>query len=111
MYKVVEIGEQAVPMLSNATTPYRFKQLFGVDLLSAITKLNKDDVSEVCDISNKLAFILSCAADKKDMNKLTEDMFMEWLERFEPMAFVKASREILGLYLNSAVPKSEPKNE
>lgn len=44
MYKVVQIGEKKVPMLANAATPIRFKQLFKKDLLRIL--IHNTDVDE-----------------------------------------------------------------
>lgn len=111
MFKVVNIGEHEVAMLSNATTPYRFKQLYGADLMKAVTELQKNDISEVEDITCKLAFLMNAAAEKKDMNKLSIEAFYEWLERFEPMEIIKASKDIIGLYLGQTKTSSNSKNE
>ena len=47
-------------------------------------------------------------AEKADMNKLTEDGFIEWLEGFGPMAFVNSAEDILAVYMDSTTGTATP---
>lgn len=40
MYKIVNIGTKAIPMLANGATPYRFKQVFHMDLLKFFSEVD-----------------------------------------------------------------------
>lgn len=120
MYKAVNLwtidGEKAVPMLANARTKVLFRQVFHADLNAELDKLtlvagklkeNPDAAAEFgadLDLSGKLAYIMSAAADKAGGNldslgSLSQEGYMEWLEQFEAIAFILASQEIGEVYL------------
>lgn len=119
MYKAVTLwtldGEKAVPMLANARTKVLFRQVFNADLdqeldkLRLVTKRIEKDPNAAMkygadlDLSGKLAYIMSTAAEKADgkidsLSSLSIDGYMEWLEQFEAIAFTLASREIGNVY-------------
>ena len=56
----------------------------------------------------ELAFIMAKQAEKADMNKLNEDIFIEWLEGFGSMAFVENAEQIIGVYMESATSTATP---
>lgn len=121
MYKEVKLltasGEKAIPMLANAATPIVFRRVFHQDLMIEIDKYTKafsqvkddpdalehGDVEVDLDMAGKLAYVMSAAAEKAAgmaaaMSDLSFDGYMDWLESFEPVAFVLASADIFGLY-------------
>lgn len=85
MYTEINAGEKTIPLLSNASTPYRFKQAFGIDLISLIMGSVKNPLSdgESTDIAVRLAYVMSHQAEKTDLDKLSEEHFYEWLENYD----------------------------
>ena len=100
-------GEKVtVPMIANAATLIRYKQLFHSDLLSGI--INSEGNFDV-DVVSKLAFIMSRQAAKVDMKALSMDQYIEWLEGFDSMAFIENIHAIIEIYSHSKENTSESK--
>lgn len=99
-----------------ATTAYRYKSIFGKDLLTEITRLidaRTSNVSESADFStlDKMAYIMNCQAEGKDLTKLNFDTFLEWLEAFESCAFLDVFTDLVEIYLGNKKSTAEPKKE
>ena len=107
MFKKLTIDGKELEMVANAATPFRFKQIFGRDLLQVFTNEKRAE-SEGVEAVTQLAFVMTKQAEKTDMAKVNEAMFLEWLEDFGPMAFIEASEEILNLYMNSTKGTATP---
>lgn len=99
-------SEKTIPMLANAATPIRFKMLFGTDLLTGI--IDKDGNFDV-DIVSKLAFLMTKQAAKIDLNTVSLDSYVEWLEDFDSMAFIDNAQNILNLFIKSKNGTSKAK--
>lgn len=102
--------------LAVGSTPYRYKQVFQQELMKDITKLvNKelDNIGEDADFStsDKLAFIMNCQAEKKDLNNQNYDTFIEWVEQFDSGDLINHLSEFIGIYLGNKVSTSTPKKE
>lgn len=102
--------------LAVGTTPYRYKQVFKTDLMKDITNLvnkNLDAIGEDADFSvtDKLAFIMNAQAEKKDMNLLNVDMFVEWLEQFDASSMFAHLNDFVNIYLGNKESTSNPKKE
>lgn len=114
MIKTIKLNSgKELALTANAATPFRFKQLFGGDLLQlfqAAAKAGEDNL-EVADTITQLAFIMSKQAEKADMSQLSMDEFYSWLEDFEPMDFAYASGDIINLYLETTQPSVEAKKK
>ena len=114
MLKTIQIGEKEVNLLANAATPFRYKMVFGEDIMVALNQINNSrrDEGEVMDIAPQLAFIMSKQAelDREALKALTKDEYIEWLEEFESMDFVNATNEIFDLYLGTTKTTSKSKN-
>ena len=95
-----------VPMLANAATPIRFKQLFKKDILSGLVDKDGNYDTEVI---SKLAYLMSQQAAKVDINTLNFDKYVEWLEDFDSMAFVDNVDQILDVYIRSKENTSKAK--
>lgn len=107
MYRKITVDGTEMELSANAATPFRFKQVFHKDLLATFANETRAQEEGIETIS-QLAYIMNKQAQKADMNKLTEEDFISWLEGFEAMAFVEASEEILGVYMGSAETTSKP---
>ena len=107
MFKKLTIDGNEMEFAANAATPFRFKQVFHKDLFSILGNEQKAE-SEGVEAVTQLAYIMAKQAEKADMNKLSEDEFMIWLEDFSGMAFVSAAEDILNIYMDSTVGTSTP---
>lgn len=101
MYKVVNINGVDVPMLANAATPYRLKQIFHLDIIKAFRNAKEDDGVDMANIITQLAYVMNCQATKVDMNALNENSFYEWCEQFGAIDLIEHSEEIINIYLDN----------
>lgn len=121
MRKDISVGGVIIPCVANAFTPILYRQIFRRDFMTEIqsfAKLKGKKVTEYTDEDKALAFertnsfaglaftMKEQATDKsvKDLVKLTEIDFYEWLTSFEPMAFedVNTITDILNLWRGNA---------
>lgn len=98
MYKEIKVGEKLVPMLANAATPIRFRQVFGKNLLRYF--LGEESQDEVAAMTGELAYVMAKAGEGADMNRLNLDDYTTWLEGFDAMDFVdpETVAQIIKLY-------------
>lgn len=106
MYKEITLGGKAVPMLTNATTSFRFKQIFKTDLLAVFSGRVSEGQEEIV---IQLAYIMAKQAEKADMTRLNMDTFYQWLEGFETADFFSVTDEILDLYAGQSESEAEAK--
>lgn len=98
MFKEIKIGDKQVPMLANAATPIRFRQVFGKNLLKYF--IGNESQEETAAMAGELAYIMAKAGEGADMNKLSIEDYIVWLEQFDAMAFVNVDTvmEIMEVY-------------
>lgn len=106
MYKEIQLGGKTIPMLTNATTSFRFKQIFKTDLLAVFSGRITDGQEEIV---IQLAYVMAKQAEKADMNKLNTDTFYKWLEDFETADFFDKTEEIMNLYAGQTESEAEAK--
>lgn len=116
MYKEIKLlttdGEKSFPMLANGATAIRYRQVFHTDLMAGIAKYaHLQDAPETVDwdLPAKLGYIMASAASGQDMNKLSVDGWLEWVERFEGDTLWNAQDELTGIYLVNQMVASEGK--
>ena len=97
-------GGKELKLAANAATPFRYKQLFGDDLLRIFQESTESKEKEITlsETVTQLAFIMNRQAEGVNMNTLSMDEFFTWLENFEPMEIVLVGQEIINTYLSSA---------
>lgn len=111
MYREIKIGELSIPMKATAATALRYRHVFGQDLMLELQDSQKNTSLGVTTVQ-QLAFIMACAADpEKDMTKLNEEVYIEWLDKFEPLDIAMATEEIVDLYVGNAKGLSEVKKK
>ena len=115
--KTAEGRERTVGLLAHAAIPIRYRNTFHKDLMVDVARfmnsedgLNTDNISGVTDMIPQLAYIMAMAAEKRDMSKLNEETFIDWLEDFSAESFTDASGDILSVYFGTLENKSTPKN-
>lgn len=113
MTKTIKIGGGEVKLAANAATPLRYKQLFNKDLFKifAAASKNEEDGIALADTVSELAFIMAKQGEEADMNTLTFDEYVEWLEGYAPMDLVLVSEEVMNFYLQSTNGSVIPKKK
>ena len=121
MRKDISVGGVTIPCEANAFTPILYRQIFRRDFMAemqSFAKLKGKKSTEYTDEDKSLAFerssAFSCLAftmkeqatgkSVKDLVKLTELDYYEWLATFEPMAFedVNTITNIITLWRGNA---------
>lgn len=97
--------ERTIGMLATASTPIRFKQLFGSDLLGGIMKDGAFDL----DVVSKLAYLMANQAAHSDLKTLDMNKYIDWLDDFDSMAFMDTAQDILNVYIRSEKKSSQAK--
>ena len=110
MYREIKIGKSTIPMSANGATHIRYRLVFGKDLLGEFQSI-ENNYSIAIDTISELAFIMSRAADKTDMDKLNKAAYIDWLEQFEPFDITTAAEEIIDLYMGNTKTTSEVKKK
>lgn len=82
MYKEIELetqeGVKTFPFLATGTTSYRYRQVFHQDLMVMLNNMeNVADGNADTSVGDKLAYIMNAQAEKKDLNTLSFDSFLE----------------------------------
>ena len=107
MKKIVAIGSHEVPMLANGASVILYKNVFHEDFLSLMQQ-----EPAPADLFVKMGFIFAKQGEgmsMKEVNRLSEDNFLEWLEVFEPLDVLLATESISELFTAQAVKTSDPK--
>lgn len=109
-------NQQEFEFVSNGLTQYRYRQIFGGDLVRDISKLTgskQTDVGNDADFTtiDKLAYIMNMSATKADMNKLNMNAFYEWIEQFDSSNSLQVMSNIIDAYFGTKKSTSEPKKE
>lgn len=113
MITKLTIGGRELNFTANAATPFRYKQLFHEDILQLLQSNSKAEENQILlsDTITKLAYIMNAQAEKKDMNCISFDDFMTWLEDFNPLDFVMEGAALMEIYLASAATTVEGKKK
>ena len=114
MYRGIKVDDITVPMIANGATPLRYRHLFGKDLIAEFQDA-EDNAAKVADCIPELAFIMAKAAEAKDgtadLNKLSQEDFITWLEQFSPMGLALAAEYIVDLYMGNAKTSVDSKKK
>ena len=112
MVKTIAIGGKEYIFAANAATPFRYKQLFNEDLFVIFSKAsNSDESAALAETVARLAYIMIRQAEKADMNNISMDDFLTWLEDFGPMDLMLAGEDIMNFYLSSSNGSIIPKKK
>lgn len=91
MYREVKLGSHTIPMVANAATVIRYRQIFGKDLLLAFAKADTEMT-----FTGELAFVMAKQAEKADMSRLNVESYIEWAEQFDALdLFAQESSEAI----------------
>lgn len=110
MFGKVTIGKNEVGLLANAATPYYFNQIFKEDFFVKSQAVSEGNEGAAVDLFSKVGYIMASQAEKADMNKLSIEGYLKWLEDFEPMDMAIASADIALIYSGQAQTTAKAKN-
>lgn len=109
--------QEPTPLLANAATPRRYKQIFHEDLLTLFANAESEENGHRrynIDFIAELAFVMAMQAKAKEddtvkLEKLNEDKLLDWLEQYDGLAIENTSQEILDVYLGNTKTESKSK--
>jgi len=110
MYNKVKIGEKEVPMLSMASVDLYYRNIFGQDPVVLQTK--GIDEGDMINFVLRMGFVMAKFAetkDRKEMLKLNEDAFLEWLDQFERNDIYAALPDFQATYEGQMLTSAEAK--
>lgn len=98
MYSVVKIGDREIPMLSMASVDLYYKNIFHEDPMEIQTSM---DAVRAVKFYHQMAFVMAKFAElheRKEMLKLTEDSYFEWLDTVDRGGLFDAVESIQQVY-------------
>lgn len=111
MYNIVTIGDKAVPMLAMASVDVYYRNIFHEDPFKFQTD-HSDDPGAMVDFHIRMAFVMAKFAelkDRKEMAKLNEDSFIDWLDQFSRWDLISALEDVMKTYNGQTLTTSEAK--
>jgi hypothetical protein len=111
MYNEVKIGNINVPMLCMASADVYYRNVFHEDPIK-IQAESSDNAGAMVTFYTKMGFILAKFAelkDRKEMLKLNEDSFIEWLDQFDHSDLMGALEGVMLTYNGQLITTSEAK--
>ena len=110
MQKTVKIGEKEVEMRATAATAIRYRNVFHGDIMTELMEMNPEKIdAKVIEKIQQLGFIMAKTAEGANMSALTQDDYLEWLDQFDGMDLMTASKDIVTIYIGGKVSSSELK--
>lgn len=112
MYNLVKIGDKTVPMMAMASTDLYYKNIFREDPIKL--QLTADDEAGLINFVMKVGFVMAKFAelhDRKEMNKLNEDAFLDWLDQFERSDYLAALGDVRMTYEGQSLTEADAKKK
>ena len=113
MYNVVKIGEKDVPMLCMASCDVYYRQIFHEDCIKLQSKSDFDE-GDLINFVQRMGFVMAKFAelkDRKEMLKLTEDSFLDWLDQFERSDYLAALGDVRMTYEGQSLTEADAKKK
>lgn len=110
MYNLVKVGEKNVPMLSMASVDIYYRHIFHQDAIKLQT--GNVDEGDLINFVSQMGFVMAKFAeikDRKEMLKLNEDAYIEWLDGFERADYINVLPDIRMTYEGQQVGSSDTK--
>lgn len=110
MYNVVKIGDKDVPMLSMASVDVYYRHIFHKDAIKMQSQGMEE--GELINFMCEMGFVMAKFAelkDRKEMLKLNEDNYLEWLDQFGRTAYLNALVDIRKTYEEQSLTSADAK--
>ena len=110
MYNEIHIGQQTVPMLAMASIDDYYRNIFHEDPVKLQTAKDLDE-GDLINFIEKMGFVMAKFAEtknRKEMLKLNEDAFLDWLDQFDEFPMLEILTELFPIM--SAAMKVDRKN-
>lgn len=110
MYNVVKIGDVDVPMLSMASVDNYYRNIFREDPLKV--QIEAKDAADSINFIIRMSFVMAKFAelkDRKEMLKLNEDSFYDWLDQFERNDLITALPDAQKTYEGQMLSSADAK--
>lgn len=101
-----ESGKE-VTFMANASTKYRYKQVFGEELTPKLFSSKKELKAELIE---EMAYVMAKQA-AGEADTMSKEGFYAWLEEFDPFDFTLSGADIINLYGKQAQMHSVPKKK
>lgn len=111
MYNEIKIGKQTVPMLAMASIDVYYRNTFHEDPVKLQTAKDLDE-GDLINFIEKMGFVMAKFAEtknRKEMMKLNEDAFLDWLDQFERADYLEALGDIRLTYEGQMVTAADAK--
>ena len=111
MYQEVKIGDKTVPMMAMASVDGFYEQIFHEDPIQ-LQASDNIDTGKLIKLIQRMGFVMAKFAelkDRKEMRKLNEDSYFEWLDGFERSEYMEALPNIRAVYEGQSITHSEAK--
>lgn len=102
-------GGRETAFTSNAATPIRYRQIFGEDLMTAITQTGASSLS--LDMVKRLAYVMALQGAGGDFRGASEETLISWLEDYEEMDFIDHAQDIISIWIDSSKRTSTAKKK
>lgn len=96
-----------VTFMANASTKYRYKQVFGEELDPRLFSAKKELKAELIE---EMAYVMAKQA-AGEADTISKEGFYAWLEEFDPFDFTFSGADIINLYAKQAQMHSVPKKK
>lgn len=111
MFNIVHIGNNDIPMLSMASVDVYYRNIFHEDPIKLQTA---DDIETgaMIEFVMRMGFVMAKFAElkeRKEMFKLNEDSYVEWLDGFERNDYLSALEDIQHTYEGQSLTGSQAK--
>lgn len=110
MYNIVKIGEKDVPMLSMASVDIYYRNIFREDPIKLQSTMEDD--GDLVNLMYKMGFVMAKFAelkDRKEMAKLTEGDYLDWLDGFERTDYLNALLDVRLTYEGQTLASADAK--
>lgn len=111
MYNIVKIGAADVPMLSMASVDVYYRNIFHEDPMKIQTEEN-NDAGIMIGFIQRMGFVMAKFAelkDRKEMLRINEDAFYEWMDGFERTDLINALPDIQATYEGQSITSASAK--